>query len=227
MTDDLDSYLDTLVAEGVAAAKRSTLPRAPAVDGPTVDDLRAAAQRLEGRSDDFGVSMHDAAVDMAAKLARFGRYASAKQADFARRICEQYSMPRQSRQDAPQEGLERSPRPKTWAALQGFSKVTVGTLGFSKKNGEELWWITYDDALVGLIDATGAKGFDKKIREAGLRPAAIKDALDAFEADPVRAITEHGLRTGHCGCCGRELTDQESIARGIGPICAEKLGGGF
>lgn len=36
--------------------------------------------------------------------------------------------------------------------------------------------------------------------------------------------TAFGKRTGRCGVCGRELTDPESIAMGIGPICAEKFG---
>jgi hypothetical protein len=34
----------------------------------------------------------------------------------------------------------------------------------------------------------------------------------------------YGKRTGACSCCGRELTNGESIDRGIGPICAEKYG---
>lgn len=28
--------------------------------------------------------------------------------------------------------------------------------------------------------------------------------------------------SGYCSKCGRELTDPESIARGLGPVCAEK-----
>jgi hypothetical protein len=27
--------------------------------------------------------------------------------------------------------------------------------------------------------------------------------------------------SGKCGCCGRELTDPESVRRGIGPVCQE------
>jgi len=29
--------------------------------------------------------------------------------------------------------------------------------------------------------------------------------------------------TGHCGCCGRLLTDPESLQNGIGPICIKKI----
>lgn len=34
----------------------------------------------------------------------------------------------------------------------------------------------------------------------------------------------YGTELGHCGICGRTLTDEDSRARGIGPVCAEKTG---
>lgn len=43
-------------------------------------------------------------------------------------------------------------------------------------------------------------------------------------ADPLAALIAHGKETGYCGICNRELTDPVSIARGIGPICAEGYG---
>lgn len=43
-------------------------------------------------------------------------------------------------------------------------------------------------------------------------------------ADPFAAAVAHGKRTGQCSCCGRQLTDPESIARSIGPICAANWG---
>lgn len=46
----------------------------------------------------------------------------------------------------------------------------------------------------------------------------------AAAADPAAAARAFGLRTGRCSCCGRELTDPESIADGIGPICAGHYG---
>lgn len=38
------------------------------------------------------------------------------------------------------------------------------------------------------------------------------------------ASNRNGRELGHCGVCGRTLTDEESRARGIGPICAENNG---
>lgn len=38
------------------------------------------------------------------------------------------------------------------------------------------------------------------------------------------AAKMHGQQTGICSCCNAELTNPESIALGIGPICREKWG---
>lgn len=59
---------------------------------------------------------------------------------------------------------------------------------------------------------------------------AIKDkthreaVLAEIAKDEVKAMNEYGLRLGRCGVCNRTLTDRHSILRGIGPICAAKLG---
>jgi hypothetical protein len=46
----------------------------------------------------------------------------------------------------------------------------------------------------------------------------------AVAADPEAAAVAFGKRTGVCSCCARELTNPESIERGIGPVCAERWG---
>lgn len=54
--------------------------------------------------------------------------------------------------------------------------------------------------------------------------AAITAKVQAIMADPVAAAVAYGRATGKCSCCGRTLTDPESVAAGIGPICAGKFG---
>ena len=54
--------------------------------------------------------------------------------------------------------------------------------------------------------------------------AADSATVARVAADPAAAATAHGHEYGQCSCCGRELTNPESVARGIGPICAEKWG---
>lgn len=38
------------------------------------------------------------------------------------------------------------------------------------------------------------------------------------------SMERYGREIGHCGHCGRTLTNPESIERGIGPVCAGKMG---
>jgi hypothetical protein len=52
------------------------------------------------------------------------------------------------------------------------------------------------------------------------------ESIKGIVEDPYKAVTAYGLRTGVCACCGRMLTNPESIARGIGPICAGNFFGG-
>lgn len=42
--------------------------------------------------------------------------------------------------------------------------------------------------------------------------------------DPLGEAIKHGKLTGHCAVCSRPLSDPDSVARGIGPICATKFG---
>jgi hypothetical protein len=52
----------------------------------------------------------------------------------------------------------------------------------------------------------------------------IKEVLISASTDPLTAAIQYGKVSGECSCCGRELTDPQSIERGIGPICATKFG---
>jgi hypothetical protein len=56
-----------------------------------------------------------------------------------------------------------------------------------------------------------------------LRPTALA-VLRKIAVDPYEALTRYGREIGKCGACGRRLTDEQSRAAGIGPICAEKRG---
>lgn len=42
--------------------------------------------------------------------------------------------------------------------------------------------------------------------------------------DPKAAAIAYGKEYGICSVCGRELSDPESVAAGIGPVCASKYG---
>ena len=48
--------------------------------------------------------------------------------------------------------------------------------------------------------------------------------LGEIAADVQGAFARYGLEIGACGVCNRTLTDEDSRARGIGPVCMEKMG---
>ena len=58
----------------------------------------------------------------------------------------------------------------------------------------------------------------------GVKQAPILADLLTIAAEPAEALRAKGKETGKCCCCGRELTDPESVAAGIGPICATSWG---
>ena len=51
-----------------------------------------------------------------------------------------------------------------------------------------------------------------------------QERIVAVASDPKQAAIAYGQRFGSCAVCGRELTDSDSVDRGIGPICASKYG---
>lgn len=55
-------------------------------------------------------------------------------------------------------------------------------------------------------------------------PARKEFIYKAIAHDPRAASIRYGRELGHCGICGRTLTDPDSIAAGIGPVCAGKAG---
>lgn len=51
-----------------------------------------------------------------------------------------------------------------------------------------------------------------------------KHAIAVIAENPGEAAIRYGRQTGSCACCGRALSNKQSIELGIGPICADKWG---
>lgn len=75
-------------------------------------------------------------------------------------------------------------------------------------------WAGYTFVKVQASDDT----FPVRSREA--RTAILAQISDDVEG----AMLRYGREIGRCGHCGRTLTNEESRARGIGPVCAGKMG---
>lgn len=158
--------------------------------------------------------------DIAAKLERYGSFASERQEAFARNLIA-WSKPQQAGQQAAHAPLQL---PRIAAALEGAKRITVGALTFNRSSRSGDIWFTCSDVLIGKLDGSVLKIFKARAEQAQVDLPAVRTAVLQIEADPRAAVIEHGKRTGICGICGRELTDPASIALGIGPVCAERLG---
>jgi len=53
--------------------------------------------------------------------------------------------------------------------------------------------------------------------------AVMKDLVEQIEANGLAAAIKHFGRKSICCICGANLTDPESIHRGIGPECVKKI----
>ena len=57
-----------------------------------------------------------------------------------------------------------------------------------------------------------------------IRNRQVRESVLTAIANDSDALARYGQELGECGVCGRELTDEQSRAIGIGPVCREKLG---
>lgn len=93
-------------------------------------------------------------------------------------------------------------------ALAGETSKYAGRALFVKLNG----------IYMGRIDLTGHWFPSPQSSE------VVSEKVKQICSDPLAAAVMHGKQTGHCSCCGLELTNEESVRLGIGPICREKWG---
>lgn len=91
---------------------------------------------------------------------------------------------------------------------------------YVKRRGDTDWgwgWAYIAKIHPGTGELYVARGFEDRNKLVCEIRSLLSDGLDA-------AVLHFGHRTGACGCCGRELTKEFSIAAGVGPVCAERYG---
>lgn len=107
--------------------------------------------------------------------------------------------------------------PKLRFQTDNYDRVYIRLLG-EKSRYHGLIGITANGLWCGRLEADGI--FHKSDR----CPDEIIELLQTFAENPLATIEANGKEFGFCSCCGLELTNPESIERGIGPICLNKWG---
>lgn len=93
-------------------------------------------------------------------------------------------------------------------------KVEIDNVDKGKWAG---WVFVKDGAVYGEGKRYG------KQAPGGSYQGEIVEQLRAIAADPMEAAAVYGRLTGRCGLCGLPLEHEDSVARGIGPVCAKKF----
>lgn len=114
------------------------------------------------------------------------------------------------------------------AKSRGLKRLTLRLSGVNVKPNRDLTmlWVTSQTEKVegdyGLqpkyLGKITPNSLDSRLAD------DVKAVLFEAANDPLTAAIRYGKETGSCSCCGRDLTNAESIRLGIGPICREKFG---
>ena len=111
------------------------------------------------------------------------------------------------------------------AVEKGHKRPTYRALGLiifrapdHGRNAGALYIKTDGDEYQGKITA------EDKFYAVSSADSTTSESLKVIAADPADAAVKYGRLTGDCSCCGRTLTNKLSIERGIGPICADRMG---
>ena len=106
--------------------------------------------------------------------------------------------------------------PKIRLRVDGFPVVI-----YKKKKG--VAYVT-DGGPFGNNRYYGSIHLDGSFRPSNSITENILNTLRALEANPAAVSSQHGIATGNCSFCGKDLTTAESRYVGYGPICAENFG---
>ena len=86
----------------------------------------------------------------------------------------------------------------------------------------------------GKVNVTDGRGFHQGVWYGAIQPSGafregsevdtVLPVLKQLEDDPAGVASQHGVATGNCCFCAKELTTKESRSVGYGPICAGNHG---
>ncbi len=83
---------------------------------------------------------------------------------------------------------------------------------------------SYQDEIYKAVRSQKGHLYAKRVADNGVleyAPGIMKELRPGMRLDIDKA-KDFGHRTGRCACCGRTLTNPDSIELGIGPICASR-----
>lgn len=88
----------------------------------------------------------------------------------------------------------------------------------------EIGFYSQNDEIFKVKESRAGRKYAMRLTDDGFEyaPGAI-GKIQSENKMTLDEAKEYGKMTGNCMCCGRILTNENSIAEGIGPICASKF----
>lgn len=84
---------------------------------------------------------------------------------------------------------------------------------------------SYQDTIAQVVLSKQSRPYAKVLTDGSwVYTPGLVSKLSQDDVLTYEAACAYGLRTHTCGICGRELTNDDSIKIGIGPICRGKMG---
>jgi len=124
-----------------------------------------------------------------------------------------------ARQAAPEGRVDLNHIPSGYYAVpNGETRLKVRVNRPGANSNWQGWTFVSDGAAYGQSQRYGRQAPGK------LYDGKIVEQLKIIAADPREASLAYGKLVGVCGVCGRKLEDENSVAAGIGPVCASKMG---
>lgn len=177
-------------------------------------------EHLVARRNPFGIAM-------ANRLRDYGELTEPMEQAIQRMLDQDLTRAQTREANAPNvqgAGFDKMVTAFTKAASTGLKRPTLkcGDLVFSlasqtSKNPGYIY-VKIGGNYQGKISPVG-----KYMASFGTLPE-VTAKVEEVAKDPYSAAIQHGRLTGCCAICSRQLTDPESVSRGVGPICAERFG---
>jgi hypothetical protein len=168
---------------------------------------------------DANAPRNDFAASLRAALARYGSLTDRQLAAVQKNLA-----PRTDGVSVAGAGFERMVTAFGAAQASGLKrpKLHVGALTFSLAplSGANAGALYVKDSGIYLGKITNGGAFHAS-RDCD---PIQRETVATVARDPFAAAVEHGRTTGNCAVCSRPLSDEESVSRGIGPICAKRFG---
>ncbi len=112
-----------------------------------------------------------------------------------------------------------SPLVEAFHARFGTRFARVALPNAESAQNDVSFWFIGEKYVYQVLGGSGRNYMPAKVQ------TSVITRLAAMSDDEVReAMAAYGRLMEHCGCCGKDLTNEESRERGIGPICWAKYG---